>query len=662
MAPNPYFTNTFATYIEVNGKKYYLNSSRVTLKPDDKIKLKNLLCCNGGDKGDILVAVYAYDGTNFHQVAGGSKTLNPDACMTELDLDRSEFYARELCMFNKDIEIVVISFYWDGSSWVQDDWLCYDSNCGFKVKVETKCCDWLCTSHAKLFKVKVIDKDTKQPIQGATVKVCFDCGGYCSTTSPGYESHTTDSNGEVWIEKCAPGLFDPSCLAIVAEKSGYTCVTSALIKNWSDISDCDVYEFELEKATLINITITVLNSKTAQPVEKAKVELYLSGYPPTLVDTQYTDSYGKVEFKDLDIYKFYYVEITKDCYKKYTSAKFNPTNKTFKITEYKHCFKVEVIDFQTSKPIQDAKVELYDDKENFIASDTTDSSGLTDLFVTDKDPIILKITKSGYTEFNGTIQGGVGVNGETITHYLFKEGKGDIEVTVIDVGGNPINEFTAYYKKKTEELYYIGCAPSGETNKCTIKDLPYGDYDIMAHNPDYGDATSNVTHYSSKTSVTITLGAPSGKCKVKFRVYSREGGAVIYTLTPLENVSVTLECKDIGYEKTLKTNKDGEADFGEIDLRDEKRTFHYKIYYNEYWQTYESTRTFTQGHSYDIEIHMERCSELIPGWQRMIMSWLGIQTENLKCDEAESLLQQFTTYLLIGAAIFLFLFLLSLLD
>jgi len=655
MAPNPYFTNTFATYIEVNGKKYYLNSSRVTLKPGDKIKLKNLLCCNGGDKGDILVAVYAYDGTNFHQVAGGSKTLNPQGCMTESDLDRSEFYARELCMFNKDIEIVVISFYWDGSSWVQDDWLCYDSNCGFKVKVETKCCDWLCTSHAKLFKVKVVD-EYGNPIENATVEVCFDCAGTCKTTSPGYESFTTDSNGEVWIEKCAPGIFDPSCVSIVVSKSGY--VSKSTYKNYSDISDCETFNFTLQEVSLVTITITVQSDTT--PIEDAEVKLYESG--GTLVSTKYTDSYGQVEFKDLDAFKYYYVEITRDCYKKHTSPQFLPANKTFKITPYKFCFKVEVQDEQ-GYPLENATVELYDDKENFIASDTTDSSGLTDLFVTDKDPVIVKVTKSGYTEHKGTIYSTELGLGDTLTVTLYKEGKGDIEVTVEDVGGNPIKAFDVFYKEKTSDTWRHGCSVfDGETNKCTLKDIPYGTYDIKASNVDYGDATANITHYSSKTTVTITLGAPTGKCSVKFRVYSREGGALIYTLTPLENVSVTLECKDIGYEKTLKTNKDGEADFGEIDLQDTKRTFHYKIYYNEYWQTYEADRTFTQGHSYDIEIHLERCEELIPGWQRMIMSWLGIQTENITCDEAESLGQQFTTYFLIGAAIFLFLFLLSLLD
>jgi len=253
--------------------------------------------------------------------------------------------------------------------------------------------------------------------------------------------------------------------------------------------------------------------------------------------------------------------------------------------------------------------------------------------------------------------------GGTIQVELFKEGKGDIEVTVIDVAGNPIKAFDVYYKEKTSDTWRHGCSVfDGQTNKCTLKDIPFGTYDIKASNPDYGDATASITHFSSKTTVTITLGAPTGKCSVKFRVYSREGGALIYTLTPLENVSVTLTCKDINYNKTLKTNSDGEADFGEIDLQNTKRTFHYKVYYNEYWQTFEKDRTFAQGHSYDIEIHMERCEELIPGWQRMIMSLLGIQTENITCGEAESLLQQFTTYLLIGAAIFLFLFLLSLLD
>jgi len=669
MPPSPIFYNETITHLLINGKdKHYLYSSEKTLKPSDTLELLSLWCVNKGDYGKIGIGVYAYDKDtgNIRCIAWGETYLGSGRYTTQTILDKNKWKAAELCFFEKSIEIRVVSWYWDDkkSRWVENDWLIYahDSQIeyGFKLKVERKCCDWLCLSRAKVFKVKVIDKDTNQPIQDATVELCFDCGGTCKSTSPGYESHITNSNGEVWIEKCGPGLFDPSCLTIKASKSGYRSITS--IKNWSDVSDCDTYELKLEKPTLTDITITVLNSRTKQPVEKAKVELHEGYHPYELIDTKYTDTYGKVEFKNLDAYKYYRVYITKDCYKFFDSGNFLPADKTFEITKYKHCFKVKVIDLQ-GKPIKDAKVELYDNKENFITSDTTDSSGLTDLFLTDEDPLIMKITKSGYAEYRGTIETNIGVNGETIQIVLYEKGKGDIEVTVIDVAGDPIKGFDAYYKEKTSDRWRHGCSVfDGETNKCTIKDVPYGDYIIKAKNPDYGDATASIAHFKPKTTVTITLGAPSRKCKVKFRVYSREGGALVYSLTPLENVSVTLSCKEIGYEKTLKTNSEGEADFGEIDLKNSKRTFHYKVYYNEYWQSYESTRTFKQGYSYDIEIHMERCEELIPGWQRMIMSLLGIQTENITCDEAESLLQQFNTFFLIAIAIFIFLLLLSALD
>ena len=668
MPPSPIFYNENLAHILVNGKdKYYLDSPEVTLKPSDIIELLGVFAYNAGDYGKIGMGIYVYDkdSQEIRCIAWGEGYYdNGDFILMDI-YDRTKWKAAEFCFFEKSIEIRVVSWYWDDekSKWVENDWLIYahDSQIeyGFKVKVERKCCDWLCLSRAKVFKVKVVDTNNN-PIQGATVEICFDCAGNCQTSSPGYESFTTDENGEVWIEKCGPGIFDPSCLTIKASKSGYKEAVTWI--EYSSISDCDTFTLTLEKPTLVDITITVLNSETNQAVEDAKVELHEGWTPYELIDTKYTDSYGEVEFKDLDASKYYRVYITKDCYKFFDSGNFLPQDKTFKITPYKFCFRVKVID-QWGYPLEGATVEIYDDKENFIASDTTDSNGLTDLFLTDKDPIILKITKSGYTEHKGTIYSSSLGLGDTLSATLYKEGKGDIEVTVEDVGGNPIKAFDVYYKEKTSDAWRHGCSVfDGETNKCTIKDVPYGTYDIKASNPDYGDATANITHYSSKTTVTITLGAPTGKCSVKFRVYSREGGALVYTLTPLENVSVTLTCEEINYNKTIKTNKDGEADFGEIDLQNTKRTFHYRIYYNEYWQTFEADRTFTQGYSYDIEIHMERCSELTPGWQRMIMSWLGIDTENLTCAEAEALGQQFNTYFLIAAAIFVFLLLLSLLD
>ena len=667
MPPSPVFYNQNLAHILVNGTdEYYLDSPEVTLKPSDTIELLGVFAYNAGDYGKIGMGIYVYDKDTeeIRCIAWGEGYYDSGDFILMDIYDRTKWKAAELCFFEKSVEIRVISWYWDDdkSKWVENDWLIYahDSEIeyGFKVKVERKCCDWLCTSRAKVFKIKVED-EYGNSIENANVELCFNSSCVCSSTDPGYESHKTDKNGEVWIEKCGPGVFDPQDLAIVISKSGY--VTMYHCKKWSDISDCDTIRLLLPTLITTDITITVLDSSTSYPIEKAKVELYeyLFG---TLVETKYTDSYGKAQFKNLDSSMTYYVVITKDCYKKYQSDTFFPADKTFKITPYKHCFKIKVIDLQ-GYAIQDAKVEIYDNEENFITSDTTNSEGLTDLFTTDEDPLIIKITKSGYVEYKGTIETDTGTGGETIEIVLYEEGKGDIEVTVEDVGGNPIKGFDVYYREKNSDAWRHGCSVfDGETNKCTIKDVSYGDYIVKASNPDYGDATASIAHFKSKTTVAITLGAPTHKCSVKFRVYSREGGALVYSLTPMENVSVTLECKDINYSKTIKTNEDGEADFGEIDLQNSKRTFHYRIYYNEYWQTFETDRTFTQGHSYDIEIHMERCEELIPGWERMIMSWLGIETENLTCSEAESLAQQFTSYVLIGLGIFFALFLLSQLD
>jgi len=339
MPAKPEFIDEQFAYLIIDGSMQYLDSPRKTISPSDLITLAGIMCYNYGDSGDIYIGVYAYDGTNFHQVAGGSKRLNYMEFMTEADLDRSEFHAGELCMFNKDIEIVVISYYWDGSSWKQSDWLCYNSNCGFKLRVETKCCDWLCTSRAKVFKVKVLDYETNEPIEGATVELCFDCGFNCRSTSPGYESHKTDKNGEVWIEKCGPGMFDPGCITIKASKSGYTPCTpgGVLCSEWSLVKDCDTYTLYLETIKYIDMTITVLDSVTNQPVENAKVELREGWYPYNLIETKYTDSYGKVTFKNLDSYLYYRVYITKDGYKFYDSGSIPPVNKTFKIKRKEGC-------------------------------------------------------------------------------------------------------------------------------------------------------------------------------------------------------------------------------------------------------------------------------------------------------------------------------------
>lgn len=505
--------------------------------------------------------------------------------------------------------------------------------------------------------LEILVKDTRgRPIQGVKVELCFDCGGYCSPTSRGYESHFTDSQGRVRVDKRPPGLLDPKCLTILVSKSGYS--TQGVIRDWDLMGSCEEFEFTLEREELKDITITVLSDG---PVENARVDLYKSD--GTLIDTQYTDAYGRARFYNLSTVEFYYVVISKDGYKEYQSTLFQPTDLTFTIEKTSFCFRVKVINEQ-GYPVENATVEIYDSEENLLASDTTNHEGLTDFFTADEPSIIIVVKKEGYVEHRGTLYPTSIPFNSTVQIELYSENVGDIIVEVTDQAGNPIYTFTVYYKKKTEEDWKKACSvKNAKTNECVIEDVEYGTYDVKAENPDYGDATANISHFSPTTRITIPLGARTGKISVKFRVYSREGGALIYSLTPLEGVSVTLECEEINYKRTLKTNKEGEADFGEIDLQGEsERTFHYKVYYNEYWQPFEKERTFVEGHTYDIEIHLERCSELIPGWQRSLLELFGVETEDITCEEAEALKGELKDYLLLGVFAFFALLLLALLS
>jgi len=611
MPPSPIFYNQNLAHIIVNGKdKYYLDSPEVTLKPTDTIELSGVFAYNAGDYGYIGMGIYVYDkdSQEIRCIAWGEGYYdNGDLILMNI-YDRTKWKAAELCFFEKSVEIRVVSWYWDDkkSKWIENDYLIYahDSQIeyGFKVKVERKCCDIFCLSRAKVFKVKVED-EYGNPVEDAKVELCFNSSCTCSSTDPGYESHKTDKNGEVWIEKCGPGLFDSQDLAIVISKSGYT--TMYHCKKWSDISDCDIIRLLLPTLITTDITITVLDSVTNQPVERAKVELYeyLFG---TLVDTKYTNSYGKAEFKNLDSSMTYYVVIRKDCYKKYQSDTFFPSDKTFKITGYKHCFRVKVVD-ESDNPLEGANVEIRDSNRNLIASDTTDSSGLTKLFMTDEDPLVLVITKTPYSEREEVIKAPEGSGGETIKYVLYEQKEKGIEVTIQDIYGNPVHDFMVSYKKITEWKYQAGClySPFHLQNKCVIKDVPYGEYFIEAVSASKGTDSLYIRHQSERTSVTAVVGAPSYKARVKFRVCVKENEKYLYP----KGASITLECEDIGYKETLITDEHGEADFGEIYLGGKERTFHYKIAYAGF-PLLEGEETFSEQHSYVIEKLMEKAFPL----------------------------------------------------
>jgi len=613
MPPSPIFYNQNLAHIIVNGKdKYYLDSPEVTLKPTDTIELSGVFAYNAGDYGYIGMGIYVYekDSQEIRCIAWGEGYYDSGDLILMDIYDRTKWKAAELCFFEKSVEIRVVSWYWDDkkSKWVENDYLIYahDSQIeyGFKVKVERKCCDIFCTSRAKVFKVKVLDYETNEPIEGATVELCFDCGFNCSSTSPGYESHETDKNGEVWIEKCGPGMFDPGCITIKASKSGYTPCTpgGVLCSEWSLVKDCDTYTLYLETIKYTDMTITVLDSVTNQPVENAKVELREGWYPYNLIETKYTDSYGKVTFKNLDSYLYYRVYITRDCYKFYDSGVFLPSDKTFKITGYKHCFRVKVVD-ESDNPLEGANVEIRDSNRNLITSDTTDSSGLTKLFMTDEDPLVLVITKTPYSEREEVIEAPEGSGGETIKYVLYEQEEKGIEVAIEDIYGNPVHDFMVSYKKITEWKYRAGClySPFHLQNKCVIKDVPYGEYFIEAVSASKGTDSLYIRHQSERTSVTAVVGAPSYKARVKFRVCVKQNEKYLYP----KGASITLECEDIGYKETLITDEHGEADFGEIYLGGKERTFHYKIAYAGF-PLLEGEETFSEQHSYVIEKLIEK--------------------------------------------------------
>ncbi len=248
-----------------------------------------------------------------------------------------------------------------------------------------------------------------------------------------------------------------------------------------------------------DIYITVLNSKTSNPVSSATVTV--GGV------VQETDSSGECSFLNMD-YNDYPVNIKHDGYNEYEStltlddkelnyvAKLNPISQ-------KGTINVLVIDGSTSDPIESAIVNVGN------GTQTTDAEGKCSFKDIEYGDYSVNISHESYESYETTIT----LDSESVdyTAQLTKEiEKGNITVSVLDEGLEyPIESATVTISDVTKQTNSTNdiSKQTDSTGECSFENIPYGDYSLKIQHEKYKDYTVAITLDSEDLSVENSLTA-----------------------------------------------------------------------------------------------------------------------------------------------------------
>lgn len=127
MAPDPKFTNTFATRLEWDTEEQYADDPRKEVEGSKSISVKGIYLCNNGEYGKCVLQIW--DWNKSKQIQWKEKYLSTDVCISDGDL--SSFKLVDHGYEDGDeVDIAFIAYYWDGASWIQNDSL----GCGFEDK------------------------------------------------------------------------------------------------------------------------------------------------------------------------------------------------------------------------------------------------------------------------------------------------------------------------------------------------------------------------------------------------------------------------------------------------------------------------------------------------------------------------------------------------
>ena len=317
--------------------------------------------------------------------------------------------------------------------------------------------------------VIVRDKDTKEPIPGATVVIKDKDGNIIDTV-------ITDEDGKinkpdlpigdytVEVTEVPDGYTPPEPQEVTIEKDK----TSELI-------------FEVEKG-VGNLDVIVRDKDTKKPIPGAKVEIL--DKDGKVIATVTTDKDGKISEKDLPVGD-YTIKVT-EVPEGYTAPadqtakveKDKTTEKIFELEKGKGALNVLIRDKDTKEPIPNAKVQIIDKDGKVILEAKTNKEGRVEQNNLPAGDYTIKVTEvpEGYSKPADTVAP-VKVGKRTNVIFELEKGRGNLEVTIRDKDTKkPIPGAVVQIADKNGTL--ITTLTTDSNGQIKKENLPIGDYVI----------------------------------------------------------------------------------------------------------------------------------------------------------------------------------------
>lgn len=317
--------------------------------------------------------------------------------------------------------------------------------------------------------VIVRDKDTKEPIPGATVVIKDKDGNVIDTI-------ITDENGKVNKPDLPIGDYT---VEVIEVPDGYTPPEPQDVTIEKDKTSELI--FEVEKG-VGNLDVIVRDKDTKKPIPGAKVEIL--DKDGKVIKTVTTDKDGKISEKDLPVGD-YTIKVT-EVPEGYTAPadqtakveKGKTTEKIFELEKGKGALNVLIRDKDTKEPIPNAKVQIIDKDGKVILEAKTNKEGRVEQNNLPAGDYTIKVIEvpDGYSKPADTVAP-VKVGKRTNVIFELEKGRGNLEVTIRDKDTKkPIPGAVVQIADKNGTL--ITTLTTDSNGQIKKENLPIGDYII----------------------------------------------------------------------------------------------------------------------------------------------------------------------------------------
>ncbi|MDD4983671.1 MAG: carboxypeptidase-like regulatory domain-containing protein [Candidatus ainarchaeum sp.] len=278
-------------------------------------------------------------------------------------------------------------------------------------------------------------------------------GIYDGYYSSGYSNETS----QVQFANLAAGLYK-----ITVSKSGYTNAVGSVTLEETDVKTLNLQMTKLEGGTQVSIKVMNLASKALQGAEVCFYDINGESY--TKIGCATTNESGLATYT-LEKDKSHKFTVTKEGYSSivYTDLAANSDTIEVKLSSVDpskyRLMKVKVIDSE-GKPVENAKVNVYDDKGNIAPYEpgTTDLNGMAYLSFIEDGKYKLFAYKLNYSGFSDLAdfdnQDNLATIDYTVSMYI---PKGIIAVSVVDsYGSNVPNAVVKFFDASWNEITALG--------------------------------------------------------------------------------------------------------------------------------------------------------------------------------------------------------------